>query len=103
MLQTLANLGEFLGGMAVIGGVIFAVVQVRQYREGRQREITLELLRSFQTPSFSKALRAVLYMPDGLSREEVEVNILSEEKMGLFGMKGAKPAKVRVSVKNKKT
>jgi hypothetical protein len=74
MLQMLANLGEFLGGMAVIGGVIFAVVQVRQYREGRQREITLELLRSFQTPSFSKALRAVMHMPDGLTREEVEAH-----------------------------
>ena len=38
MLQTPANLGEFLGGLAVIGGVIFAVVQVRQYREARRRE-----------------------------------------------------------------
>jgi hypothetical protein len=74
MLQTLANLGEFLGGIAVIGGVIFAVIQVRQYREGRQREITLELLRSFQTPTFSKALRTVFYMPDGLTREEVEAH-----------------------------
>lgn len=72
MLQTLANLGEFLGGIAVIGGVLFAVIQIRQYREGKQREIALELLRSFQTPDFAKALRAVFYMPDGLTREEVE-------------------------------
>ena len=33
-----------------------------------------------------------------LSRKSVRIQILSEEKKGLFGMPGAKPAKVRVSV-----
>jgi len=35
-------------------------------------------------------------------RNEVKVKVLSEEARGLFGMPGAKPAKVRVSlIKNK--
>ena len=33
-----------------------------------------------------------------LSRKRVRIKTLSEEKKGLFGMPGAKPAKVRVSV-----
>ncbi len=33
-----------------------------------------------------------------LPRSKVKVETLSEEKKGLFGMAGAKPAKVRVSV-----
>ncbi|MDO9572527.1 MAG: Jag N-terminal domain-containing protein [Candidatus Omnitrophota bacterium] len=33
-----------------------------------------------------------------LPRKRVRVEMLSEEKKGLFGMPGAKPAKVRVSV-----
>jgi spoIIIJ-associated protein len=33
-----------------------------------------------------------------ISRSRVKVESLSEEKKGLFGMAGAKPAKVRVSV-----
>jgi len=33
------------------------------------------------------------------SREEVTVKVVSEGKHGLFGMKGQKPAKVRVSLK----
>lgn len=33
-----------------------------------------------------------------LSREKVKIEVLSEEKKGLFGMPGAKPAKVRISV-----
>jgi len=33
-----------------------------------------------------------------LPREKVKIEVLSEEKKGLFGMPGAKPAKVRVSM-----
>ena len=33
-----------------------------------------------------------------LPRSRVKIESLSEEKKGLFGMAGAKPAKVRVSV-----
>ena len=39
----------------------------------------------------------------GVSRQQVKVEILSEENKGLFGMKGAKPARVRITLlKNKK-
>lgn len=33
-----------------------------------------------------------------LTRSQVKIESLSEERKGLFGMPGAKPAKVRVSV-----
>lgn len=37
-----------------------------------------------------------------VSRKEVKVKILSEEKKGLFGMTGEKPARIRVTlIKNK--
>ena len=35
----------------------------------------------------------------GVSRNQVKVEILSEENKGLFGMKGAKPARVKVTLK----
>ncbi len=35
----------------------------------------------------------------GVSRKQVKVEILSEEDKGLFGMKGAKPARVKVTLK----
>ncbi len=34
-----------------------------------------------------------------IPRSKVKIEILSEEAKGLFGMPGAKPAKVRVSVR----
>jgi spoIIIJ-associated protein len=38
-----------------------------------------------------------------VSRETIKVKVLSEEQRGLFGMEGAKPAKIRVTIKEKKT
>ena len=34
-----------------------------------------------------------------VSRDKVKVEILSEEDKGLFGMKGARPARVKVTLK----
>ncbi len=34
-----------------------------------------------------------------VSRDKVKIEVLSEEQKGLFGMAGAKPAKIRVSIK----
>lgn len=36
------------------------------------------------------------------SRDKVKIEVVSEEEKGLFGMPGAKPAKVRVSLKKDK-
>lgn len=33
-----------------------------------------------------------------LPRDKVKIEVLSEEEKGLFGMAGARPAKIRVSV-----
>ena len=57
---------------AVLAGVIFAVVQVRQLRRDRRRAAAIELLHSFQTPVFAEALNIVYNLPDGLSREALE-------------------------------
>lgn len=43
--------------------------------------------------AIKKAL-ATLQLP----REKVKIEVLTEEAMGLFGMAGAKPAKIRVTV-----
>ena len=34
-----------------------------------------------------------------VSREDIVVKIVSEEKKGLFGMEGAKPAKIKAALK----
>lgn len=36
-----------------------------------------------------------------LKRSQVTIEVLAEEEKGLFGMPGAKPAKIRVSLRTK--
>ena len=66
--STIANL---VNAIAVTAGVLFAGVQLRQYRERRQRDAMSSLVRSFQTPSFEHALRRVSSLPDNASREQI--------------------------------
>ncbi len=42
-----------------------------------------------------KALRAL-----GAKKKEVKIEVLKEEQKGLFGMKGAELAKIKVTLKN---
>ena len=63
---------EGIQALAVVVALGFAIVQVRQYRRDKHREAAMELLHSFQTPAFARALNIVYAMPDGLSKEEVE-------------------------------
>jgi hypothetical protein len=67
-LSTLANL---INAFAVTAGVIFAVAQIRFYRQQRRREAMLELVKSFQSPAFTSALRRVLSLPDGADAKKI--------------------------------
>ena len=67
-LGTLANL---INAIAVTAGVIFAAAQISYYRQRRRREAMLELVRSFQSPPFTSALRRVQSLPDGADTEKI--------------------------------
>ena len=67
-LSTLANL---INAFAVTAALIFAAVQISYYRRGIRREAMLELVRSFQSPAFTSALRRVLSLPDGADAQKI--------------------------------
>jgi hypothetical protein len=67
-LSTIANL---INALAVTAGVIFAAVQIRDYRRQQQRDSMSALVRSFQTPSFAHSLRRVSSLPDNVAREQI--------------------------------
>jgi hypothetical protein len=67
-ISTLANL---INAIAVTAGVIFAATQIRDYRRQRKRDSMLALVRSFQSPTFAKALRRIIELPDNVSADEI--------------------------------
>ncbi len=71
-LSRLADMAEILGALVVIGGLMFAVLQMRNIRQQRRELAAIELFRSFGNPEFTKAYEKVMKLPDGLSAAEIE-------------------------------
>lgn len=69
-LATLANMAEILGAIIVVGGLYFALLQMRQLRQQRRELAAIELFRFFGNARFTRAYRALLHLPDGMSAEE---------------------------------
>jgi len=67
-ISTLANL---INAIAVTAGVLFAAAQINHYRRRRRRDAMLNLVQSFQSPSFARGLRRIIELPDGASAEEI--------------------------------
>jgi spoIIIJ-associated protein len=61
-----------------------------------KRNASLEIEGNTVEEAIKKALAELK-----LKRSQVRIEVLSEEEKGLFGMPGAKPAKIRVSLKIK--
>ncbi|MBI5144724.1 MAG: Jag N-terminal domain-containing protein [Candidatus Omnitrophica bacterium] len=53
----------------------------------------MEFTGSTVAEAIQKALKALK-----VKRSQLEIQVLSEEKKGLFGMPGAKPAKIKVNI-----
>jgi hypothetical protein len=67
-LSTAANV---VNTIAVLGGVIFAATQIRDYRRQRRRDAMLNLVQSLQGATFVRGLRAVIELPDGASAHQI--------------------------------
>ena len=70
-LPTLANVAEIVGALTVVGGVGFAVVQLRQQERSRRDAAAFELVRSFQNPAFHPAFELLNDLPDGLTADAI--------------------------------
>ena len=82
-LGTLANLAEVLGALVVIGGVVFAVVQIRQFQRQRLEVAALDLMRAWQSPEFTRAFSIIQSLPDKLSAEDLRTHSGDAEAMAM--------------------
>lgn len=68
----LSTVVDVLSVIAVVSGLLFAGVELRQFRMSRERESALELFNTFQSPEFMRGVRAITQLPDNQSKEQVE-------------------------------
>ena len=83
-LSTLANMAEILGVIIVIGGLFFAVLQMRQIRQQRRELAAIELFRFFGNPKFTAAYQMVLHLPDGLSAEDIRTKLANQDDAAML-------------------
>jgi hypothetical protein len=68
-LATLADLAQIVGGIAILAGGVFAVVQLREFREQRREAVAAELVRTFSEPEHANAVNLIQELPDGAPAE----------------------------------
>jgi len=57
--MSLSDVVNLVETVALVVGLAFAVVKLRQYHAARMREAALVLLQSYQTDSFNRALHSI--------------------------------------------
>jgi len=77
-LQNIANFAEILSALFVVGGVIFAIIQIKQMQSQRKEAVAIELFRAWQDPEFSRAFHALSM----LSKDEIQDLPEREEDFG---------------------
>jgi len=68
----LGTIFNLISAFALVTGLVFALIELRQHRASRKREAALLLLNSFRTADFNKALHFIFELPEGLPYPELE-------------------------------
>jgi len=71
-LIAIVNIARIVGSVVVISGVIFGIIQIRQYQQQRRDIAAVQLVNSFQSPEFNRSLRSVWSLPDSASWQELQ-------------------------------
>ena len=66
-----ANIAEIVGVIVVVGGLFFALLQMRQIRQQRRELAAIKLFRFFGNPQFTAAYKTILRLPDGLTADDI--------------------------------
>jgi hypothetical protein len=71
-LSDIANLVEIIGIVAIIFGIVFGLLQLRQHRKQSHDMAILELARSFEAPEFTEAYMLVTTLDAGILDKELQ-------------------------------
>ena len=66
---------DLVSTIAIVIGVLFGAYQLYVLRKQRDREVQLTMARSMQTPEFQEALEHIVFLPEGLSKAEIDARL----------------------------
>jgi hypothetical protein len=83
-LENIANIAEIAGGIMIVGGAIFAMVQIRELKHQRQAAIASDLMQTFYSSELSRAVTLLHTLPDGVSAEDLRGRGEQYEQAAIF-------------------
>lgn len=70
-LRTLVDVSQLVAAATVVGGTVFALLQLREIRRQRQEAVALDVLRTLMDSDFAEAMMRVTNLPDGMGLREM--------------------------------
>ena len=70
-LETIADISQIASAATIVGGIVFGLMQISEYRKQRRDAVAAELMRAFMTPELANAIAIIRALPDGVSAEEL--------------------------------
>ena len=70
-LEMIVGISQIVGAVTVVGGTIFALIQLSEYRKQRRDAVAGELMRAFMNSDFADAVNIVKRLPDGASADDI--------------------------------
>lgn len=71
-LSDLANVVEIVGVFAILFGIVFGLIQLKQSGRQRREFAIFECARSFEDESFTEAYRLISGLPEGMSEADFD-------------------------------
>ncbi|HTO56722.1 MAG TPA: hypothetical protein VMJ74_02955 [Pseudomonadales bacterium] len=79
-----ANVAEIVGTLTIVGGAVFGIIQLIEFRGQRRDLVAVELMRSFYNPEFSHAVTLIRALPDNVSAIELRERNADLERAALM-------------------
>jgi hypothetical protein len=70
-LSDIANIVEIIGALAIIFGIVFGILQLKQHQKQSRDMAIVELARSFEEPEFTEAYVLITSLAVGVSDKEL--------------------------------
>ncbi|MBK9926535.1 MAG: DUF4760 domain-containing protein [Anaerolineales bacterium] len=81
--MNLSNLIQIISTIAMTLGIVFGVLNLRNFQASRKREAAILMLNSFQTMEFVRGLLYIFDLPDNATNEDFE-NLPEDKFMTIY-------------------
>jgi hypothetical protein len=70
-LETIASISQVVGTATILGGTVFGLIQLSEFRKQRRNAVAGELMRTFMGTDLARAIATIRGLPDGVSADEL--------------------------------